>query len=232
MSASKQAPGHVPVIAIDGPSASGKGTVAARVAQALGWHYLDSGAVYRALAYVAWRDGIVDTDIPALVAQAHRMGDRQVLRFEADKVIIDGVDAGPELRSERGGDGASRLAVFPEVRAALLDLQHAFEAPPGLVADGRDMGTVVFPGAVLKVFLTASAEERATRRFKQLSAAGLPANFENLLLALRQRDERDRARSVAPLVPAKDAQVLETTGMSIDQVVDQVLQWYRSACVR
>lgn len=213
---------QVPVIAIDGPSASGKGTVAARVAQALGYHYLDSGAIYRALAHAARRAGIALDDEPGLVALAQRLD----LRFEGGEIYLDGAPAGDAIRSEEAGRAASRIATLPAVRQALLTRQRAFRQPPGLVTDGRDMGTVVFPDARLKVYLVASVEERAHRRYKQLIEKGIDANLQQILQDLRERDARDANRAAAPLQRAADARLLDTTGMSIEEAVQTVLQWF------
>ncbi|MDO8208069.1 MAG: bifunctional 3-phosphoshikimate 1-carboxyvinyltransferase/cytidylate kinase [Gallionella sp.] len=217
----------VPVIAIDGPSASGKGTVAQRVATQLGFHYLDSGALYRLLATAALRDGIALDDEVALTALAGRVD----IRFEGSDVWLDGVQVGDELRSEETGGFASRVAALPQVRAALLNKQHAFRRSPGLVTDGRDMGSVVFPDAKLKIFLTASAEARANRRFKQLKEKGMDANIADLLQDIRTRDERDTQRSAAPLQQYPDASLLDTTALSIEQAVDSVLTGYREKCL-
>ena len=211
-----------PVIAIDGPSASGKGTVAALVAQALGFHYLDSGAIYRVTAYAAQAAGLTLEDEAALAAMARLLQ----LRFDGSEVFLDGKPVGDAIRSEEAGRAASRIAALPALRAALLERQRAFRLPPGLVSDGRDMGSVVFPDAVLKVFLTASAEERAQRRYKQLIEKGLDANLAALLQDLKERDARDVARSAAPLQQTVDAVLLDTTGLSIQQAVQQVLDWW------
>jgi cytidylate kinase len=212
----------VPVIAIDGPTASGKGTVAQRVAAALGWHYLDSGALYRLVALRALEAGVEAGDAQALAELA------RCLRplFAGDRVRLNGRDVTDEIRREDVGAMASRIAVHPPLRAALLDLQKSFRRPPGLVADGRDMGTVVFPDAGLKVFLTASVEARAERRYKQLSEKGFPSNIAILLQDLRARDERDRSRLAAPLRPAEDARQLDSSDLSIEQVVSQILRWH------
>ncbi len=214
----------VPVIAIDGPSASGKGTVAQRVAQQLGFHFLDSGALYRLLALAAQRHCVALDDEAALAALAARVE----IRFEGADTWLDGVKVGAELRSEQCADGASRVAALPAVRAALLDKQHAFRRAPGLVADGRDMASVVFPDAALKVFLTASSEARAERRYKQLIEKGMDANIAALLQDIRARDERDSRRSVAPLQQAPGADLLDTTDLTIDQAVQEVLARYRA----
>jgi len=212
----------VPVIAIDGPTASGKGTVAQRVAAALGWCYLDSGALYRLVALRALEAGVEADDARALAELARSL--RPL--FAGDRVRLGGRDVTDEIRREDVGAMASRIAVHPPLRAALLDLQKSFRRPPGLVADGRDMGTVVFPDAGLKVFLTASVEARAERRYKQLSEKGFPSNIAILLQDLRARDERDRSRLAAPLRPAEDARQLDSSDLSIEQVVSQILRWH------
>ncbi|OGS95613.1 MAG: cytidylate kinase [Gallionellales bacterium RIFCSPLOWO2_12_FULL_57_18] len=212
----------VPVIAIDGPSASGKGTVAQRVAAKLGYHYLDSGALYRLLAMAAQRDGIALTDETGLAALAGRME----IRFEGEQIWLDGALAGDELRGEQCAAAASKVAAFPRVRDALLSKQHAFRRAPGLVADGRDMSSVVFPDAAIKIFLTASAEARAERRYKQLKEKGMDANITALLLDIHERDERDTRRSVAPLQQAVGANLLDTTALNIEQAVQEVLARY------
>ncbi len=212
----------VPVIAIDGPSASGKGTVAALVAKVLGFHYLDSGAIYRTVAHAALRRGVPLDDEAALI----RLAETLALRFDGGEVHLDGEPVGDAIRSEEAGQAASRIATQPGLRSALLALQRAFRQPPGLVTDGRDMGSVVFPDARLKVYLSASAEERARRRHKQLIEKGLHANLDKILQELRDRDARDAARAAAPLQRAADAKVLDTTGMTIDEAVQTVLQWF------
>jgi 3-phosphoshikimate 1-carboxyvinyltransferase len=209
----------VPVIAIDGPSASGKGTVAKLVATKLGYHYLDSGALYRLLALAAQRDEVPLADETGLATLAERMD----IRFEGEQIRLDGALVGDELRTEQCGAVASRVAALPRVRAALLAKQHAFRRAPGLVADGRDMGTVVFPDAALKIFLTASAEARAERRYKQLMEKGINANITALLLDIRVRDERDTLRSVSPLQQAPGASLLDTTTLNIEQAVQEIL---------
>ena len=214
----------VPVIAIDGPSASGKGTVAQRVADALGWHYLDSGALYRLLGLAAQRHGVALDDEAGLAALAGGVD----IRFEQGDTWLDGVKVGDELRTEEAGSAASKIAALPKVRAALLDKQRAFRRAPGLVADGRDMASVVFPDAVLKIFLTASAEARAERRFKQLKEKGMDASIAALLQDIQARDERDMQRSVAPLQQAQGASLLDTTPLNIEQAVDEVLTRYRA----
>lgn len=209
----------VPVIAIDGPSASGKGTVAARVAEALGWHYLDSGSLYRLTALAATRAGIALDDEAGVAALAAALP----ARFEGARVLLNGDDVGDEIRSELCSVGASKVAVLPAVRAALFDRQRDYRAAPGLVAEGRDMGSVIFPDAGLKVFLTASAEARAERRYKQLIEKGLAANMQSLLKDLQERDARDAARPVAPLKKLPDAALLDTTERNVDQAVTFVL---------
>ena len=215
---------EVPLIAIDGPTASGKGTVAQRVAQALGWGYLDSGALYRLCALAALRSGVDLDDEPALAALAAALP----VRFVGDRIQLDGHDVSSAIRDESVGNVASRIAVYPALRAALLGLQRGFRRPPGLVADGRDMGTIVFPDATLKVFLTASAGSRAGRRYKQLIEKGFSANLADLLRDLQQRDARDHHREVAPLRPAEGAVVIDSTHLDIDQTVAGVLEAYRN----
>lgn len=220
--ASAQTSPKIPVIAIDGPSASGKGTVAALVAKALGFHYLDSGAIYRALAYAALRQGVPLDDEAALI----RLADTLDLRFDGSEVYLDGSAVADAIRSEEAGRAASRIATLPSLRTALLALQRAFRRSPGLVTDGRDMGSVVFPDAQVKVFLIAGVEERARRRYKQLIEKGLDANLAQILQDLRERDARDTARTAAPLQRTADAKLLDTTGMTIDEAVQTVLRWY------
>jgi cytidylate kinase len=210
-----------PVIAIDGPTASGKGTIAQRVAAALGWHYLDSGALYRLAALAAIRDGL-GFDEPAAVA---RIAATLPVGFGADgRIRLGDDDVTDAIRAEAVGNGASRIAVHGAVRDALLALQRGFRRPPGLVADGRDMGTVVFPDAALKVFLTASVQSRAERRHKQLIEKGISASLSSLLQGLVERDARDATRPVAPLVPAQDAHVLDSTSLTVEQTVGRVLE--------
>lgn len=208
-----------PVIAVDGPTASGKGTVAQRVAMRLGFAYLDSGALYRLVALAALDAGIDLRDSERLAALA---GDLQ-LGFVDGRILLGGVDVSDRLRAETVGNAASAVAVFPAVRAALLERQRACRQWPGLVADGRDIGTVIFPDAGLKIFLTASAETRAERRRKQLMEKGFPANITTLLRDLQERDARDAARSTAPLAAAADAVVIDSSELTIDGVVDQIL---------
>jgi len=213
----------IPVIAIDGPSASGKGTVAALVAKALGFHYLDSGALYRVAAHAALSRGVPLDDEAGLAVMARGLD----LRFTDGEVYLDSVAVGDAIRTEEAGRAASRIAALPSLRAALLDVQRAFRKAPGLVTDGRDMGSVVFPDATVKVFLTASAEERAQRRYKQLIEKGFDANLAALVQDLRERDARDAGRQAAPLKQDDDAYLLDTTALSIDAAVNQVLSWYR-----
>ena len=215
--------GGIPVIAIDGPSASGKGTVAARVAEALGFHYLESGSLYRLTALAALRAGVALDDEARVAALAASLP----AVFMAGEILLDGVVVTETIRTEECSAGSSKVAVLPAVRAALLERQRAYRQVPGLVADGRDMGSVVFPDATLKVFLTATAEERAARRYKQLIEKGMSANISTLLQDLQERDARDAARSVAPLQKCTDAELLDTSSLSIEQTVGAVLEWYR-----
>jgi cytidylate kinase len=210
-------------MAIDGPSASGKGTVAALVAKALGFHYLDSGALYRVAAHAALRRGVSLDDEAGLAAMARGLN----LRFENGEVFLDDIAVGDAIRTEEAGRAASRIAALPALRAALLDLQRGFRKLPGLVTDGRDMGSVVFPDADVKVFLTATPEERAQRRYKQLIEKGFDANLAALVQDLRERDARDAGRQAAPLRQGDDAHLLDTTGLKIDEAVARVLSWYR-----
>jgi cytidylate kinase len=215
---------EVPVLTIDGPSGSGKGTISRAVARHLGWHYLDSGALYRAVGVAsAWSD-LDFGDAAALV----RCTFDTTIDFREDdsgelRVLVDGNDATDELRTETAGAVASAIAAIPEVRTALMDRQRAFRRPPGLVTDGRDMGTVIFPDAPFKVFLTASAGERAERRYKQLKDKGVSVTLDGLLREILARDARDANRAVAPLRPAADAVRIDTTGIGIDEVVARVL---------
>ena len=210
-----------PVIAIDGPSASGKGTIAKRVAGELLFHYLESGAIYRLIALVSLRDRLTDADALAEVAG------QMAVDWVGEKILLSDQDVTLDVRSEEVSRRASEVAKIPEVRKRLLKRQRAFRRPPGLVADGRDMGTVVFPDATLKVFLTASPEVRAERRYKQLIDKGIPANLRSLSRDLAERDARDRSRTVAPLVPAPDSQVLDSSALSIDAVAELIVRWYR-----
>ena len=209
---------RVPVIAIDGPSASGKGTVASRVAAALGFHYLESGALYRLVALAGGNPEDAARDL--------------AVAFRGDKILLKEQDVTDKIRDEAVGIRASEVAKLPAVRTALLERQRAFRQPPGLVADGRDMGTVVFPDAALKVFLTASALARAQRRYKQLIDKGNSANLATLSRELEERDQRDATRTVAPLKPAADAVSVDSSALTIDEVVDQVLKRYRERMIR
>ncbi len=211
--------GTVPVIAIDGPTASGKGTVAQRVADALGWHYLDSGALYRLTALAARRAGVALDDEAALAGLAANLP----VEFSGGRMLLAGNEVTDAIRAEAVGEAASRIAVLGALRAALLDRQRDFRRAPGLVADGRDMASVVFPDASLKVFLAASAEARAERRYKQLIEKGFSANLDNLLSDLRARDARDAGRTHAPLVAAEGAVVLDSTPLTVAQTVQAVL---------
>jgi len=214
----------VPVVTIDGPSGSGKGTISREVARHLGWHLLDSGALYRLVALSGSLKGLTSDDVTGHAALARAMS----VEFSGDerggeRIRLDRVDVTREVRSEETGQGASRVAAWSGVREALLERQRAFALPPGLVADGRDMGTVIFPAADLKIYLTASASERALRRYKQLKEKGSNANLAALSREIAERDQRDSTRVVAPLRPAPDARVIDSTGMSIAQVVESVL---------
>jgi cytidylate kinase len=219
-------PGSVPTIAIDGPSASGKGTVAARVAKALGFHYLDSGALYRLVALIALDADIELRDEQALAEAARGMDPE----FGEGKVLLGGLDVTAEMRAEDVSAAASRVAAHPAVRQALLERQRAFRRPPGLVADGRDMGSVVFPDAPLKVFLTADVGTRSERRYKQLMEKGMYGKIEDVVKDLRRRDERDASRPVAPLKHYPDAIFLDTTGLTVEQAVQEILAaWTKKA---
>lgn len=219
-----------PVITLDGPSGTGKGTLCHRLADALGWHFLDSGAIYRILAYVADLRLISDDNVLALLDAAQSMS----FHFAADdagsvRTYLQQHDISEAIRAEYIGQRASRIAAIPEVRAALLERQRDFAQWPGLVTDGRDMGTVVFPQAILKIYLFASPEERARRRYLQLISAGVQTSVEEVAAELKKRDERDMARAYSPLVPAKDAVFLDTTGLTIVQVFENILQLARKA---
>ena len=215
---------EVPVLCVDGPSGSGKGTVSRAVARRLGWHFLDSGALYRAVGVAAGRQGVSldDPDALASLAERTRVDFRDAGEAEP-VVLVDGIDATGELRTEAAGSAASAIAAIPGVRAMLLQRQRDCRQAPGLVADGRDMGTVVFPDAQFKVFLTASPEERARRRHKQLSAKGVEVTLAGLLREIIARDARDAQRAVAPLRPADDAVAVDSTDVSVDAVVERVL---------
>jgi CMP/dCMP kinase len=218
----------VPVLTIDGPSGSGKGTIARQVADALGWHLLDSGALYRLVGLAAERrgkTGAAEADIAAIASEID-------IRFETDagggeRILLDGQDVTQEVRTEECGRLASAVAVLPAVREALQDVQLGFRRAPGLVADGRDMGTQVFPDAALKVFLTASAAERARRRYKQLKDKGIGVSLAALSRDIEDRDRRDRERTLAPLRPADDARVLDSSKLTVDEVTRTVLAWVR-----
>ncbi|HNP62975.1 MAG TPA: (d)CMP kinase [Woeseiaceae bacterium] len=216
----------VTLIAIDGPSGSGKGTIARRVAEALGFHLLDSGALYRLTAISALNQDVAFDDPSGLAAVARDLD----VKFDSnddgsERILLAGVDVTREVRKESTGALASKVAAIPEVRSALIDRQRAFQRPPGLVADGRDMGTEVFPSAALKIFLTASAEERARRRHKQLKDKGMDVSLAALSRDIEVRDQRDSERSVAPLKPAEDARILDSSGKSIEAVTQTVLNW-------
>lgn len=213
----------VPVITIDGPSGAGKGTLCKALAEALGWHLLDSGAIYRVLALAALHHQVDINAEEALVPLAAHLDVRFKVQAGELEIILEGEDVSGEIRNEDVGNTASKIAAFPRVREALLRRQRAFREAPGLIADGRDMGTVVFAEAPVKIFLDASSEERAHRRMRQLQEKGFSVNFERLLSEIKERDERDRNRPVAPLVPASDALVLDSTRMTIDEVIAQAL---------
>jgi cytidylate kinase len=215
----------IPIVTIDGPSGSGKGTISRLVAQRTGWHLLDSGALYRLVAQGGGERGLDPADVAGHARLAAGM---QVLfgvgPDGGERVLLEGRDVTQAIRSETAGQGASRVAAWPAVRAALLERQRAFARPPGLVADGRDMGTVVFPGAPLKIYLTASPEERALRRHKQLNDKGSGVSLSALSREIAERDARDSTRAVAPLIPAPDAELIDSTGLSIEEVVGRVLE--------
>jgi cytidylate kinase len=213
-----------PVLTIDGPSGSGKGTISRLVAEKLGWHLLDSGALYRAVGYAAAEEGVDLSDVDAVtrVAQTVKIRFRASPDHSETHILVNGHDATDELRTETAGAAASAIAVIPSVRQALVDMQLGFRKGPGLVADGRDMGTVIFPDATHKVFLTASASERAKRRYKQLKDKGLSVTLAGLQREIEARDERDASRPIAPLKPAEGAVVIDTTGMPIEVVVAKV----------
>jgi len=216
---------HIPVLCLDGPTASGKGTVAAAVAEKLGYHFLDSGAMYRISALAAIRAGLEIS--PAHETAIATLARTLPVRFADGRVWLGEDDVSDAIRTEEAGMNASRVSALPQVREALVDLQHSFRRLPGLVADGRDMGTVIFPDAPLKVFLTASAACRAERRYKQLISKGISTNIDSLRADLEARDARDSSRSVAPLKPAQDAQLLDNSGMTVETSVNQVLAWWQ-----
>ncbi|MEZ8690758.1 (d)CMP kinase [Vibrio splendidus] len=221
-------PSQSPVITVDGPSGAGKGTLCMLLADKLGFHLLDSGAIYRVLALAAIHHGVDTESEDALVPLATHLDVQFIAEGDLVKVILEGENVSGELRKEETGMAASKVAALPRVREALLRRQRAFSAAPGLVADGRDMGTVVFPEAEAKIFLDASAEERASRRLKQLQQKGLDVKFDDLLSEIQERDDRDRNRPVAPLRPAEDALVLDSTSMNIEQVVEKALHYIES----
>ena len=213
------------ILAIDGPTASGKGTVSAIVAKALGFHYLDSGALYRLCALRCVKKSLDLTDEAACAQEARDMRPE----FKEGRIVMDSEDVTEAIRAEAVGIAASKVAALPQVRVELLELQRRYAEAPGLVADGRDMASVVFPEARLKVFLTASAEARAERRYKQLIAKGISANLTKLTRDLLERDRRDRERAVAPCVPAADAKVLDNSALTIEETVEKILGWWREA---
>lgn len=216
----------IPMITIDGPSGSGKGTLAQRLAEQLGWHLLDSGAIYRVLALAALHHGVALDDEEGLVPLAAHLDVQFVTNSQKQiRTILEGEDVSSSIRSEEVGGAASKVAAYPRVREALLRRQRAFRQLPGLVADGRDMGTVVFPEAPVKIFLTASAEERANRRYLQLQSAGASANLAQILADVQARDDRDMNRATAPLRPAEDAKVIDSSALSIDEVLSIILAY-------
>lgn len=218
---------RIPVIAVDGPSGVGKGTLCQALADKLGWHLLDSGAIYRVLALAALVHQVDIASQSSLVPLATHLDVHFSTQNGKVRIILEGEDVTDEIRKETVGNTASKIAVFPEVREALLYRQRNFRVAPGLVADGRDMGTIVFPDAKLKIFLDAAPEARAERRMKQLQEKGFSGKFDHLLDEIKQRDERDRNRAVAPLVPADDAIVIDTTSMNIEDVLEKVLVYVK-----
>jgi CMP/dCMP kinase len=224
---------RVPVLTIDGPSGSGKGTVSRAAAQALGWALLDSGALYRLVALAGRRAGLALDDGPGLAALAETADIRFGSGPAGEEIVrLEGQEVTDAIRTEGAGNDASKVAALPLVRAALMERQRRFAVPPGLVADGRDMGTVVFPEAEVKIFLTASPAERALRRHKQLKQKGVAATLAALSLEIEERDRRDMNRAAAPLIPSADAVLLDTTGMSVDTVVERVLEVARGRLSR
>lgn len=215
---------NIPVITVDGPSASGKGTVAQLVAEQLDFVYLDSGALYRVVAYAARQRNIAWNDADAVAACARTLD----IQFRNGLVFLNNTDVSEAIRTEEMGKGASQVAVHAPVRTALVDVQHQFRQAPGLVADGRDMGTVIFPDAQLKIFMTASTETRADRRYKQLIGKGLAADYNSILSDLQERDARDKGRTSAPLAMADDAMLLETDNLTISQAVDFILEHFKN----
>lgn len=218
----------VPVITVDGPSGVGKGTLCQALAEKLGWHLLDSGAIYRVLALAALHHEVDLASEEALVPLAIHLDVRFISQQNQLQVILEGETVTNEIRNETVGNAASQVAAFPRVREALLRRQRAFREAPGLIADGRDMGTIVFPDAPVKIFLDASAEERARRRMLQLQEKGQCVKFERLLSEIQERDSRDRNRAVAPLVPAADALMVDSTHMSVDEVIERTLAYVQS----
>lgn len=217
----------IPVVTVDGPSGVGKGTLSQQLARHLGWHFLDSGALYRLLGLAARRQGVEPSDETSLESLALKLDVRFLPSEQGETtILLSNQDVTREIRTEQAGNDASRVAAVPAVRAALLQRQRDFRQAPGLVADGRDMGTTVFPDAPLKFFLTASAEVRAERRYKQLKEKGLDASLTTLLAEIAERDERDRTRSVSPLKPAEDAIIIDTSHLGIDEVFSVVLERY------
>jgi cytidylate kinase len=221
---------RVPVVTVDGPSGSGKGTIGRSLAARLGWHLLDSGALYRLVGLAAAQKAVRLDDAEGLAAVATAM--RVRFGADAERVELESADVTASLRTESAGEAASRVAAIPAVRAALLQRQRDFARPPGLVADGRDMGTVVFPSAALKVFLTASAEERAARRHNQLKEKGIDVSLPDLSWDIAQRDARDATRSVAPLKPASDARVIDSTSLTPEEVIAHILIWLEEVGIR
>ncbi|MDG6308917.1 (d)CMP kinase [Glaesserella parasuis] len=213
------------VITVDGPSGAGKGTLCHTLAEKLGFDFLDSGAIYRILALAAVKQGIAFENETALAQLGRNLNVKFVPENNEIQVILDGENVGDQIRTAQAGQNASKIAVYPQVREALLQRQRDFRCPKGLIADGRDMGTVVFPEAEIKFFLDASAEERTKRRVKQLQEKGFNANFDEILAEIKERDFRDRNRPVAPLVPAKDAMILDSTHLSIEEVIQQALDY-------
>ncbi|GGW97318.1 (d)CMP kinase [Alteromonas halophila] len=213
-----------PVVTVDGPSGAGKGTLSSLLAKSLDWHFLDSGAIYRVLAVATLHHDLPCEDEEAIVPLATGLDVNFVTNDDATRIILEGEDVTDDIRTEDVGAVASKVAALPRVREALLRRQRAFQQEPGLVADGRDMGTVVFPDAAIKIFLTASAEARAQRRYSQLKEKGMDVNIARLLTDIKARDERDTQRSVAPLVPAEDAVVIDSTDLDISQVFEKAME--------